>query len=67
MTTQIQVAIDALVAAVRADAPSSAVSFTLFVNSESHEVRFEHRTSEELKRSGCTMRNLRGAFVEEAK
>ena len=65
MTTTIQTAIDNLVDALRKESPATMITFQLFVNCEERTVKTKHRTPDELKSAGISMRNLRGDFISE--
>ncbi len=67
MSPNITEKIEALVEAIRAEAPDNAITFRLFVNSEEHSVEVQHRTPGSLKADGISMRNLRGEWIEEPK
>ena len=64
MTPNINFAINALVAALRREAPDQIVTFRLFVNCEESEVTTTARTPDQLNASGISMRNLRGDFIK---
>ncbi len=56
--------IDEFVKMIREASPDNVVSFQLFINSEGHDLKQQHRTAEDLKSSGISMRNLKGDFIQ---
>lgn len=55
---------DNYVKAVRELTGSTATSYNLFINCEGVEITENKRTPEDLKASGCSMRNLKGEFIK---
>ena len=55
---------DNYVKAVRELTGSTTTSYNLFINCEGVTVTENKRTSEDLKASGCSMRNLKGEFIK---
>lgn len=65
MTTKIDKAIAALVAALREESTETTTTFNLFVNCQEWRVETSSATAAQLKENGISMRNLRGNFIRE--
>ena len=61
---EIQVAIKNLELALRKNSSDTAVSFTIFINSEEVVSHWSNRSPEQLKDSGISMKNLAGNFIK---
>lgn len=63
MPPEIQRPLDQLLHALCQHSPETATAFHLYVTAKGHEVMLEHRTPDDLKAAGVSMRNLRRAWV----
>lgn len=66
MTQRITAAINALVDALREEAPEQMVTFKMFLNCSELRIETSQRTPDQLKADGISMRNLRGEFIRES-
>lgn len=64
MTPNIQAAIENLVSILKNEAPDTAVSFRLFLNSKELVTEFSERYPKALRDDGISMKNLRGEFIK---
>jgi len=64
LSQSLQELTDNYVKAVRELTGSTTTSYNLFINCEGVKITENKRTSEDLKASGCSMRNLKGEFIK---
>lgn len=64
MNTEIQNKIEELHAALQSHAPETWVGFYVFFNCEGSQVEITTRTAEQLKKTGISIRNLKGDFIK---
>ena len=64
MNTEVNEAIDNLIAVVRRNSSYQDTYFKLFFNASESVVEVASRSPEDLKRDGISMKNLRGEFIK---
>jgi hypothetical protein len=64
MNTEIKKAVENLRNALIVHGDDECTTMTVFFNCEGYEISYNHRTADDLKNDGISMRNVRGDFIK---